>query len=568
MLILLLACTPSKSPGDLGATDTAELGADSGAETGRDPGGGAPDEADALYNPELLHEVEITLPAEDWDHLRLETRSIYDMLSGECLAAPWESPYTWVEAEVSIDGASLGAVGLRKKGLLGSASLTRPSLRIDTDRFVEHARYLGLEKIVLNNNNQDWSRMRTCLAHGFFADAGLVAPRCSLAHVTVNGEDMGIYDNTEAFDADLIERIEGAPPATLYEGRLSDLREGWLGTFEAKTDASDGADLAAVVDALDADDAEVLDRLDQVIDLDNFYRFWAAESIAGHWDGYAGNTNNFYVYGAPEDGRLRFIAAGPDAAFDSREPFGAGQPVWVATLGALPNRLIQIPEARVQYELMVRQLMDEAWRPDERLARLDALADLTHDLMARDERRAVSALRAIVEAKEEDILGALGGEVEVGSLRGVPCFVHNGDVTVDFSTTFGSYPDGDLFTGGEASTHYEISGREYSALEDGVSIGWYGDGRVFWVTISRIAEDTWLAPYVLFDPDLLVNGADIEIDGYQAEALLLYNSPDTGGQWWTAAYLGEGVFHLDEASAEDGDPVSGALDLFVLGSEG
>ena len=89
-----------------------------------------------------------------------------------------------------------------------------------------------------------------------------------------------------------------------------------------------------------------------------------------------------------------------------------------------------------------------------------------------------------------------------------------------------------------------------------------------WVTISRIAEDTWLAPYVLFDPALLVDGADIEIDGHQAEAQLLYNSPETGGQWWSAAYLGNGALHLDAATDEDGGEVSGALDLFVLVSGG
>ena len=112
------------------------------------------------------------------------------MLEGDCLAAPWEAPYTYFEADVSFDGEDLGIVGLRKKGLMGSASTTRPSLRIDTDRYVDGRHFDGLEKLVLNNNNQDESRMRSCLAHGFYADAGLVAPRCSLAHVEAHVEGL------------------------------------------------------------------------------------------------------------------------------------------------------------------------------------------------------------------------------------------------------------------------------------------------------------------------------------------------------------------------------------------
>lgn len=565
MLLFILACAPTKpAPLDTAGPDSAS---DSAPDSDPDSAP-APSESDAVYNPELLHEVVITMADEDWAALRAQTRSIYDMLEGDCLSAPWESPYTEFPATVSFDGEDLGTVGLRKKGLLGSASTERPSLRIDTDEYVDDARYRGLEKLVLNNNNQDPTRLRTCLAHGFFADAGLVAPRCSLAHVTVNGEDLGVYDNTESIDEDLIARVLDAPPTTLYEGRLSDFREGWLESFEAKSDESTGVDLQAVADALAEDDDHVLAALEPVLDLEAFYRFWAAEAIAGHWDGYSGNTNNFYVYGAPEDGRIRFIAAGPDAAFDSREPFGAGEPVWVATAGALSNRLIQIPEARDAYEATVQTLLDEAWDEDARLARIDAWTEQLDGVMERGQKREISDLRAIVAAKAEDVEDELGGRVEPADLRGSPCFVSAGQVSVDFTTSFGTYPDGDLYTVGEADTFYEIGDTVYTSLQDGVSAGDYGDGRVLLLTISEIAEGTYLAPYVLFDADLLLDGAEIPIDGYSAEAALLYSSADTGGQWTTAAYLGEGALTLEVASDEDGALVRGSMDLSVLTSGG
>lgn len=557
---LVVGCVSSGKPGG----EPGDSGAGGGVDVEQVPAA-HPDEA--VYDDTVLHTVDIELSDEDWDTLRDEARSLVDMLDGECLAEPWAAPYTEFAAEVWFDGEALGTVGLRKKGLLGSASTERPSLRIDTDQYVEGQRYRGLERLVLNNNNQDESRMRTCLAHGFFADAGLVAPRCSLAVVRVNGEDLGLYANTESIDADLIERALGAPPTTLYEGRLSDFRDGWLGSFEAKTEASDGADLTAVAEALESDDDELLAALDAALDLDAFLTFWAAEGVAGHWDGYSGNTNNFYVYGQPDDGRLRFIAAGPDAAFDRREPFGDGEPVWVATAGALANRLIQHDEARELYEDRVQSLLDEAWDEEGRLAQIAAWDELIHDHTSRDERRAADNLAEIVAAKASDIEDQLGGRVDAGELRGDPCLVEVGEVTVDFSTTFGTYPDGDLYTSGSSTTYYEIQDTVYTSVLDGVSAGWYGDGRVLWLTISQLTDEVWIAPYAVFDPELVADGASLSIDGVEVEAALLLNSPDTGGSWQTAAYLGGGTLTLERAGTGDGDEWVGRLEVAVLGSE-
>ncbi len=561
MLLLLLACTDPK-----GAESAPVLESALPWETAIEavPGSG---EADPVYDDATLHEIEITLPDEDWDTLRHQSRDLVTMLTGDCLAAPWDSPYTWFEAELRFDGEDLGPVGLRKKALLGSDSAERPSLRVDMDYLVEGGRFRGLEKLVFNNNNQDWSRVRTCLAHGFYADAGLVAPRCSLARVTVNGEDLGIYDNTEAIDEDLVERVLGEAPRTMYEGRLSDFREGWLGTFEAKNDESTGEDLLAVQEALEASDEDLAEALDVALDLDAFYTFWAAEAISGHWDSYNGNTNNFYVYGHPDDGRLHFIASGPDAAFDSREPFGEGQPTWVITASVLANRLIQIPETRAAYEARVQLLLDEAWREDERLAQLDAYKELLSGEVSRDERRALSSLREVVAAKQGDVEDQLGGEVEPGALSEDPCLSEIGVVDVIFRTEFGSYPDGDLFSGGSVDAFYQIGDTVYPTVEDGVSAGWYDDASVLWLTISEVADETWIAPYVVLDAEAVTDGAEIVLGEDTLVGYLLYNAPDTGGEWTVAAYLGLGSIQLEEGGLDDGDTWSGTLQATVLGGD-
>ena len=51
----------------------------------------------------------------------------------------------------------------------------------------------GLRRMTLNNARQDPSYINQCLGYQLFAAAGVPAPRCSFATVTVNGEQLGIY---------------------------------------------------------------------------------------------------------------------------------------------------------------------------------------------------------------------------------------------------------------------------------------------------------------------------------------------------------------------------------------
>jgi hypothetical protein len=545
-VLFLLACThPDSKPGAVEEV----------------PSPWGEDDGSAVYDPDVLHEVTFTLDAADWEALRVQERTYYDLLGPGCMEGPFDSPYTWFDADMTFDGESVGTVAVRKKGLIGSNSWDRPSLRVDTDDRGA-GRFHGLEKLVFNNNNQDESRMRTCVAHRWFTDAGLVAPRCSLAHVTVNGEDLGVYDNTEAIEPELVERVLGEPPTSMYEGALSDFRDGWEATFESELDGSDGTDIAAVTDALASDDDTLLEALDGPLDLDAFFTFWAAEAFAGHWDGYNGNTNNFYVYGAPEDGRLRFIASGPDAAFDSRTPF---DPIWAPTVSALANRLIQHEEGRARYEAELTRLATDVWDADAALTRIDAWKELARDAMTVGERRAVSDLADVVAAKADDILGAIGGDVEPAALRGDFCWVDIGTVEVEFATEYGTYPYGDLYGEGRAETTYVLRDVSYPSTANGVTVGDY-DGQAIWLTISEIAPDVYLAPYVVFDPDDLVDGAVITIDGGQAEGGLLYASADTGGTFQTAAYI-QGTLTIESGAAVDGADVEGVLEASVLGAE-
>ena len=75
----------------------------------------------------------------------------------------------------------------------GSDRTLADTFKLDLGRDERKLAHLGLDEITLNNDRQDPSHSHQCLAYGAFAAAGVPASRCGLAHVVVNGEDLGTY---------------------------------------------------------------------------------------------------------------------------------------------------------------------------------------------------------------------------------------------------------------------------------------------------------------------------------------------------------------------------------------
>ena len=85
-------------------------------------------------------------------------------------------------------------------------------------------------------------------------------------------------------------------------------------SFDPDTDETDleMAGIRELYEALDSD-APVLEALEPFLDIEQFLSFWAMETLTGHWDGYAGNRNNYFVYDHPESDQFVFIPWRADA---------------------------------------------------------------------------------------------------------------------------------------------------------------------------------------------------------------------------------------------------------------
>ncbi|MYC37612.1 MAG: hypothetical protein F4X66_11995 [Chloroflexi bacterium] len=569
------------------------------------------DPSDAYFAMERVLEVSIEIDPEDWDTLRHQTRTFEDLMAEiekYQLSRPFASIYDWFSATVTIDGETHTEVGVRKKGFLGSQSDTKPSLKLRYDKYVDGQSLGGvMERMTLNNSVQDPSMVNTCLAYQVFAAAGNPAPRCNFATVTVNGKELGLYVHLEELKKPFLARHFDSAEGNLYEGTISDFTPEYRGTMEKKTneDEDDWSDLDAVMSALlDPSDAG-LEALGELVDLDRFLSFWATESLVGHWDGYAGDRNNYHFYREP-DGKFVFLPWGVDDTFhlkDDPNPFDniSEPPPSVLALSAIPNRLYNIPEWRAKYAERLKDILETVWDEDELLASVDAMAAIVQQHALPDARATAAEdterVRKFILKRKGEILADITPEPpdwpepEYGAATadGVESF------ELRFETTWGSSQganplaegtvyelteDGEwvVATEGDAgATAGPASAQE--AADIGVEnaalftvMGLYPDGAIrgvtFWMPVDRVAAGAklsigvdadvggvvWTIPAGRFEPEgfIPVAGGGIEL----AEAGTEPGAVIAGHLY---AYFGDG--QIPDGEGATGRPVSGSVEV-------
>ncbi|MGE4607513.1 MAG: CotH kinase family protein, partial [Myxococcota bacterium] len=273
------------------------------------------DQSDFMFDPDRVLEITIKLTEADWNSLRVEAIDLLPpsglIVSPLCGTAPFSDltpPYNFYDSEVTVDGQTLMDVGIRKKGFFGSLSETKPSFKVKFDEIIGQANSSGqqlnsMDRLTLNNNLQDLAYITQCLGYDLMRKAGVPAPRCNFAHVTVitlNGmiettvvDD--IYSHIDSIKDPFLRKNFGSDSdqGRLYEGTLTDF---WPGSFrntvEPKTlsAAADTTEIDALTTALEnpaLTDAQRLAAIQSLVDVGDFLKFWAAEGLIGHWDGYA-----------------------------------------------------------------------------------------------------------------------------------------------------------------------------------------------------------------------------------------------------------------------------------------
>jgi hypothetical protein len=444
-----------------------------------EPTFGAAKSAVDPFAPDHVLDISITLPDAEWERMRVQARNPALEFSTNRLDHAAERPYTWFAGEVTIDGVRFPKVGVRKRGYFGSNNNERPALNIDLAHYGKKNQFGGQTFIKLHNNNQDPSQIRQALSYQVFTAAGVPCPRCNLARVKVNGHDLGVYSHIDRIDDAFLDRHFGNHEGNLYEAALSDFRPGWIETFQKKNQngSSGRPELAAVVEALQSDDAELLARLDRVLDVQAFINFWAVESLINHWDGFAGDQNNAFVYQDTKSKKLRFIAWGADSTFGPVHIFLPFQPpASVIAVSYLARRLYNHPVTQDLYRRRMKELLATVWDEKKLQSEVDRMSKLVRGSVTVPPpvmEQSLVQTRAFIAKRRSAIEGELAQPAQPWNftLRRSVTFANVGKAKASFATTWTTNLFAPRADKGSATVDLDFYGRHYSGTFTELSAG-------------------------------------------------------------------------------------------------
>jgi hypothetical protein len=286
---------------------------------------GLEDPSSFLFTRDIIHEIDLTIPAESW-------------------AALEAYPYDYQPASITLDGHEVASVGVRLRGKYGSFTeiTEKPKLKIDFNRFVDGQRFFGLESLSLNNSIVDCSYLKEVVSYRVFKDAGLPTPRIAFTHITVNGSDYGLYQIVDSEDDIWLKRHWEDASGNLYDGKyvmewpwiwigFVDFYPGFDHLFELEEGVDVGLEdiynITSVNTSVDYTDWGAVEDsyysdMGAYLDWEQWHRHIAAEHWTGHLDGYWGNTNNYRVYFDPEDGLAEFVTWDLDYSLIPEEDWG------------------------------------------------------------------------------------------------------------------------------------------------------------------------------------------------------------------------------------------------------
>lgn len=358
-----IACSPSSSPNTLSQNELT-------------------------FSPNHMLCISITMDDDAFDRMRNESRfgpsikekngatasAVLLEYLGQC-GVPFPKEYNWYNADILVDGIQLKNVGIRKKGFLGSIFSIAPAIKINTDRNVPGQRMANTNRITLNNNSEDPTRLVQCLSYKVFEMAGYPAPHCNLANVSCNNEALGVYSHIEAINERFLQRNFGNDQGALYEGQLVDFIEDWTMRWDAKTSRTPkiANTLRAISKTLaESSDEDLPNELGKHLNIDQFLTFWALEIILGHNDGYCSNRNNFFAYQNPTDQNrivlipwgLNYLQEGEKKNTDVKDFMGA----------QIPRRLSRIPRYRDSLKSRILYLLNTIWDESQLTSFIDDLA--------------------------------------------------------------------------------------------------------------------------------------------------------------------------------------------------
>lgn len=270
--------------------------------------------------------------------------------------------------------------------LRGNTSLyaDKKSFKISFNTFVPGRKYKKLEKLNLNGEHNDPAISRAKFYWETLESMRVPGPRANHYEVWINGNYYGLYLNVEHIDENFIESRFDNDGGNLYkclypadlsfigqDPNLYKFTSNGRRTYELQTNlqADDYSDLERLIDQLNNNNGSTFkDSLEELLNVNSFLRAYAVDIATGHWDDYAFNMNNYYLYRNNETGKFEFIPYDADNTFGidwsgiswkTRDIYnwqgGGNRP--------LVTKLLSQSEYRNRFSFFMNQLMQRMGNP-------------------------------------------------------------------------------------------------------------------------------------------------------------------------------------------------------------
>ena len=256
-------------------------------------------------------------------HISLSANNL-NVLLGDSLYSDYHFPATFYYYS-SAHNDTIQNVGFRVRGNT-SRSANKKSFKVSFNEYTQGKKFKGIEKMNLVGQHNDPSLLRYWMSLTTLNTNDLITSRSSYIKLYINGEYKGIYLNVEHIDDEFLEkRFIGNDHGNLYKCTWgADLKykgsnqSSYYGPYELKTNKSTNyySDLIQFIQTLNSiSDADFPCFIEDYFEVELYLKTLAAEMIIGHWDGYAFNKNNYYLYQQPSSGKFVFIEYDMDNTF-------------------------------------------------------------------------------------------------------------------------------------------------------------------------------------------------------------------------------------------------------------
>ena len=215
----------------------------------------------------------------------------------------------WVDAEVTINGKSLGKIGIKTRGnsSLDTAiyyGVCNFPFKLSFDRYRSGNTYAGVSSINLNPSQMLIDTAYEYIAAKVMEKSGVPTPRVGLALVTVNGVDIGMYSINESVGSSFIEKNYGSSDGSLYKSYNFDSPDRTdeiitlpffqeLKYIKGENKQTSAECLRSLTDSLSMGDFAQAQKL---FDFDSFLDYASAAFCLSLRDSLVGSCNNFFLY--------------------------------------------------------------------------------------------------------------------------------------------------------------------------------------------------------------------------------------------------------------------------------